>query len=105
SPYGRYQLFPGRSGEFPPQVAHMYVDDVALGIEVHVPHLLEQRGAPHDFLRMQQEELEELELLGRERDLGVVHLGGMAQPVEGQRTVAQHLEPFRSAAASERSDS
>src|SRR5438093_5820638 len=44
--------------ELAPQIAHMEVDDVALGVEVEIPHLLEQLGAPDHLLRPEQEMLE-----------------------------------------------
>ena len=51
------------------QPADVHVDQVALRIEVQVPHALEQHGARHHLAGAAHEELEELELARGELDL------------------------------------
>ena len=82
----------------------MHVHHVALRIEVHVPYLLQERGPADDLLRMEQEVLEELELLRREVERLVVDGRDVAEPVERDRPVAQHLEPLGAAAPLQRPD-
>ena len=57
---------PAASHQLPAEIPHVHVHHVALRIEVHVPYLLQERGPADDFLGVEQEVLEELELLGRE---------------------------------------
>ena len=42
APHGLQQLLAGRRRQLAAQVPDVHVDDVALGIEVHVPHFFEQ---------------------------------------------------------------
>src|ERR1043166_9617395 len=60
-------------GELAPQIPDVDVHHVALGIEVHVPHLLEQRGPPDDLFGMEEEVLQQLEFLRREIEPLVLH--------------------------------
>ena len=93
-----------RLRQLPAQVPHVHVHHVALRVEVHVPYLLQQRGPAHDLLRVQQEVLEELELLRGEVEALIVDAGGMAEAVEGDRPVAEHLEALGAAAPLQRPD-
>ena len=82
----------------------MDVHHVAFGIEVHVPDLLEQRGAADDLVGMEEEVLQELELPRREIEGVAVDRGDVAEPVERELPVAQHVEPGGAAPAVERAD-
>jgi len=84
--------------ELAPEVADVHVHDVALGVEVEVPHLLEQLGAADDFLGPQQEMFEQLELFGGEFEFLAFDLDLVLQPVELDRPIAQELGAARAAA-------
>src|SRR5216117_3347258 len=75
--------------ELAPQIAHMDVDDVALGVEVEIPHLLEQLGAPDHLLRP-EEVIRRTELLEKVWDLHFdpesnvvdVHVGNLRRKLQ-----------------------
>src|SRR5690242_946593 len=102
TPHGLNQLELGRVLELTAQIAHMHVDDVALGVEVQVPHLLEQVGAADDLLGAQQEVLKQLELFGRELELLSLHAYLMLQPVELDGSVHEELRAARPTAPHQR---
>src|SRR5579864_7696323 len=52
-----------------PQAADVHVDQVALRVEVQVPHPLEQHGTRHQLPGATHEELEQLHLARRELEL------------------------------------
>src|SRR5687768_4271781 len=86
------QWLPRRTGQLSPEVTDMDVDHIALGVEMHVPHLLEERSATDDFLGVQQKILQELKLLGREIQHLVVHRRHVTKPIERYRTIAKHVK-------------
>ncbi len=88
----RQQRLAGGVGELSAQVPNVDIDHVAIGVKVHVPHLLQQGGAADNFLRVKKEVLQELELLGCEVQPPIVHCGHVTKPIEGNRAVAQHIE-------------
>jgi D-alanyl-D-alanine carboxypeptidase/D-alanyl-D-alanine-endopeptidase (penicillin-binding protein 4) len=98
------QRLAGGAGQLAAEVAHVHVHHVALRVEVHVPDLLEQGGAAHDLLGVQQEVLQELEFLGGEVQRAIGHAHRMPQAVQRDRPVAEHLEPLRTAPAMQRAD-
>src|SRR5262245_51723245 len=79
----------------------MDVHHVALRIEVHIPYLLQQRGASHDFLGMEHEVFEELKLLRRDVERLVTDSDLVTQTVERDGAVAQDVEPLGTSSAVE----
>ncbi len=53
----------------------MHVDHVALGVEVHVPDFLQERGTTDHFFRVEEEVLQQLKFLRRQVEDLVVDRG------------------------------
>ena len=69
----------------------VHIDHVALRIEVHVPHLLEQGGTPDYLLGVEEEVLQELELLGSEIKRTTIDGCRVSQPVHADRSELQRF--------------
>src|SRR5256885_2025612 len=95
APHGVEQLELRGLLQFAAKIAHMDVHHVALGVEVEIPHLFEQLGAPDHFLRPEQEMLEQLEFLRRELELLALDLDLVLQAVELDRPIAEELGAAR----------
>src|SRR5690348_16693073 len=102
---GRQERLARCSPQLSAQVPDVDIHNVALGIEMHVPHFLQKRGTADDLPRMKHEILEELELLRREVQGLLVERHHMVQSVQYDRAVAQHIEPLSTAAPMQRADS
>ena len=80
--------------QLPAQVPNVDIHDVAPGVEVHVPHLLEERGTVDHFPGVEHEVFEELEFLGREIQPPIANRGHMPQSIERYGAVSKHLQPL-----------
>lgn len=98
------QRLPRRASELSAQVTYMHIHHVAPGVEVHVPHFLQERRSADDFSGMKHEVLEELELLGSQVEYAIADRDDMPQTIQSHRAAAQHVEPLGAAAPGERAD-
>src|SRR5213080_4622364 len=103
APHGVEQLELRGLLQFAAKIAHMDVHHVALGVEVEIPHLFEQLGAPDHFLRPEQEMLEQLEFLRRELELLPLDFDLVLQAIEFDRPIAEELGAACAATPDQRS--
>jgi hypothetical protein len=88
--------------ELAAQAAHGHLDHVGVAVEVHVPHLLGQRGAREDLPAPAQQHHQQRELLGRELEPRAVAKALAADQVDLQVGQPQHRRFLRLAAAQQR---
>src|SRR6266404_7344867 len=85
--YGVDQRVVGVAIDRLPQAADVYVDEIALRVEVQIPHALEQHGARHDLSGAAHEKFQQLQLPRRE-----LHLAPAARHPPGQQVELQVLD-------------
>ena len=76
-----------------PQPPHMNVDEVGLGNELVVPHLLQQHRARQHLLLATHHVFEQPEFARQQIDVAVPALGGALDKIELERPCAQ--APYR----------
>src|SRR5262249_54781433 len=88
--------------ELAAEVPDVDIHHVALRIEMHVPHLLQQLGAADHLSGMKQEVLQQLEFARCQVQPGATCKGHVFQPVELDGAEYQAFEPGGSAAPYQR---